>query len=111
MAIVGLAERDAARVRALRAAAARVEADLSRWLASRGGGGRFVVYGSLVAGTPHPGSDLDIALDFPPELEAEAWTAAETACAAAGMTADVRPLPPVGSPLRERIDRTGRSLG
>ena len=70
-------DREAAR----RAEGARAVMDrLQNFVWSTGHAGRFIVFGSAVAGTMRFTSDFDVIVDFPVELEAEAWTEVEQAC-------------------------------
>jgi predicted nucleotidyltransferase len=55
-------------------------------------GGRFLLYGSTARGETGFDSDIDLLLDFPADLEADAWRFVEEVCAAHGMEADIKPL-------------------
>ena len=55
-------------------------------------GGRFLLYGSTARGETRFDSDIDLLLDFPADLEVDAWRFAEEVCAAYGMEADIKPL-------------------
>ncbi|MXW85316.1 MAG: DNA polymerase subunit beta, partial [Boseongicola sp. SB0667_bin_21] len=62
------------------AAARRIIARLSSH--ARRHGGRFLVFGSAARGDMRHDSDIDILVDFPPEMELDAVIFAEEACSA-----------------------------
>jgi predicted nucleotidyltransferase len=59
---------------------------------ARDHGGRFILYGSLAKGQPRFDSDVDLLLDFPAEVEGEAWRLAEELCAELRVELDIKPL-------------------
>ena len=102
-------------VRKAREAARRadaVEAVAAR-LASyaRSQGGRYLIYGSAAGGAMRFDSDLDILVDFPPALHAEAWRFAEEACAAERLPADIRPLEWCSERFVAHVSREWRVVG
>ncbi|WP_156917429.1 nucleotidyltransferase family protein [Salinarimonas rosea] len=88
--IVTLPERKAREAGRRAAAVAAVSARLAAY--ARVHGGRYLVYGSAARGAMRHDSDLDLLVDFPAALHAEAWRFAEDACAQARLPADIRPL-------------------
>ena len=54
-------------------------------------GGRFLLYGSAARGTMKHDSDVDLLLDFPASIAAEAWNHAETECWDLGLEPDLMP--------------------
>ena len=72
------------------AAAEAIARDLARY--ARAHGGRYLLFGSAARGEMHAGSDFDLLLDFPPDLEAAAWRHAEEVCARFDLEADIKPL-------------------
>jgi len=53
--------------------------------------GSFVIYGSVVHGNYRYDSDVDVLVDFPANMESDAWAFAEEACRKHGLSPDVRP--------------------
>ncbi|WP_299439250.1 nucleotidyltransferase family protein [uncultured Rhodospira sp.] len=86
-----LDERHQEALDALRRAADAVRADLAAFAGAHPQG-RFILYGSVVRGTAAPDSDLDILVDYPPDSDREAWTAAEDACRRHGLRGDIMPV-------------------
>lgn len=72
-------------------------------VAETGNGGRFIVFGSAAAGAMRHGSDFDVVVDFPPELEVQAWTAVEDACEDADIPADIRSVSTTEPSFIEKI--------
>lgn len=75
-------------------------AELAPYAAAKGG--RFLVFGSAAKGRITHGSDIDVLIDFPPEVEPEAWQFVEEACRRHGLSGDIHS---VGTTKREFIDR------
>lgn len=88
MSIKTLEERKAERRAATEAALSRMKGDLARYAGSHHG--HFMIFGSMVKGTSHPESDVDIMLDFPKSEENAAWTFVEDACRANRLKPDIK---------------------
>ncbi|WP_372425643.1 hypothetical protein [Salinarimonas chemoclinalis] len=88
--VLTLPERKAREAGRRAAAVAAVSARLAAY--ARAHGGRYLVYGSAARRAMRHDSDLDVLVDFPAALHAEAWRFAEDACARARLPADIRPL-------------------
>lgn len=88
--IVTLPERKARALARRRAAVERVSTKLAGF--AREKGGRYLIFGSAARDELRFDSDLDLLVDFPPHLHAEAWRFAEDVCAEERMPADIRPL-------------------
>lgn len=73
-------------------------------------GGRYILYGSAASGTMSYDSDVDLLLDFPGETEADAWRAAESACAAVGLELDIMPLRWTRGRLKATVEAAGLTL-
>lgn len=76
--IVTVAERKAREAARRRAAASLIMAELKTFAVERGG--RFLIFGSAAEDKMKFDSDLDVVIDFPAELEAEALDFVEDAC-------------------------------
>lgn len=86
--IVTVAERKAREAARRRAAASLVMAELRTFAVERGG--RFLIFGSAAEDKMEFDSDLDVVIDFPTELEADAFDFVEDACRRQNLPADVR---------------------
>jgi predicted nucleotidyltransferase len=53
--------------------------------------GVFLIYGSVARGNFRFDSDIDVLVDFPPEVLSEAWRFCEDTCYKFGLVPDVRP--------------------
>jgi predicted nucleotidyltransferase len=84
-----LADRKKARVEEIRAGFARLREELANFGLSHQG--KFWVYGSASTGKFHPGSDIDIIVDFDLVQINQALDFAEKTCARLGLKADVQP--------------------
>jgi len=84
-----LTERKAARVAEIRRALGVLRERLYDY--ARRHGGKFLLYGSAARGALRYDSDVDLVLDFPPELEHDAWTFAEEACWDLRLQPDIMP--------------------
>ena len=78
---------------------------------ARSKGGRFLLYGSLARGETRFDSDIDLLLDFPADIEAEAWRFAEEICADHGIEADIKPLAWCTTQFAAQITRYAVVLG
>ena len=85
------------------AAAKRLMGRLSSYAARHGG--RFLVFGSAVRGEMRHDSDIDILVDFPPDLELDAVMFAEEACSGESLPCDVLPFATRTSEFLDRIRR------
>ena len=74
-------------------------------LAEYGGrhNGRFVLYGSAARGDLKYDSDIDLLLDFPQTVEADAWRYAEEVCWSLGLEPDIRPASWCRPEFRDRV--------
>ena len=52
-------------------------------------GGRFLVFGSVAGNRVRYNSDIDIMIDFPPDLEPQAWNKVEDLCRKKGIRPDI----------------------
>jgi predicted nucleotidyltransferase len=84
-----LADRKKARVEEIRAGFARLRDELANFALSHQG--KFWVYGSATTGKFHPGSDIDIIVDFDDAQINQALDFVEETCARLGLEADVQP--------------------
>jgi predicted nucleotidyltransferase len=84
-----LADRKKARVEEIRAGFARLREELANFALSHQG--KFWVYGSATTGKFHPGSDIDIIVDFDDAHTNQALDFVEKTCARLGLEADVQP--------------------
>ncbi|MGP9819793.1 nucleotidyltransferase family protein [Salinarimonas sp. NSM] len=92
--------------------AAAVAAVSSRLAAfARANGGRYLLYGSAARGAMRHDSDLDLLVDFPAALHADAWRFAEDACARARLPADIRPLAWCSERFRAHVAADWVALG
>jgi predicted nucleotidyltransferase len=89
MRVQTLTDRKKARVEEIRAGFACLRVDLAEFGLAHGG--RFWIYGSATTGKFHPGSDIDIIVDFDNSLISDALDFAERACARLGLKSDVQP--------------------
>jgi predicted nucleotidyltransferase len=87
--IVTLTERKEARVAQIRSGIERLRAELADY--ARHKGGEFWLYGSAASGEVHYDSDVDILVDFAPDVLAAAVVFAEDACTRHGLRPDVKP--------------------
>jgi predicted nucleotidyltransferase len=87
--IVTLTERKEARVAQIRSGLERLRPELAGY--ARHNGGEFWLYGSAASGDLHYDSDVDILVDFAPDVLAAAVVFAEDACARHGLKPDVKP--------------------
>jgi predicted nucleotidyltransferase len=85
-----LKERKARKLAALHDGVARLKPLLAE--RARALGGRYLLFGSAATGLLHEGSDVDLLLDFPEEVQCEAWRFAEEACWGLGLKPDIMPL-------------------
>lgn len=106
--IATISARKEMQVSRMRSAMERVERLLSAY--ARKHGGRFVVFGSVARDTVRHDSDLDLLIDFPPEIERRARSYAESVCAEHGIRPDLVLLPDASPRLMERIRRDGRPV-
>ena len=100
--VVTVKERQARAAGRRRAAAEAVIADLR---ASAAGRGRFLVFGSVARGDVRPDSDIDVLIDFPADLERDAWDALEAACSRHGIRCDAHPRSWASDRFYERVVR------
>lgn len=107
-AIVTLTERRTREAARRRAAAEAIEAELLAFARSRGG--RILLFGSAARGDMTEMSDLDILIDVPEELEAEAWSFAERLCRERDLPADIHSARTTMPEFRRRIEATARVL-
>ena len=84
-----LADRKKARVEEIRAGFARLREELAHFGLCHQG--KFWVYGSAATGKFHPGSDIDIIVDFDHAHTNRALDSVEKTCARLGLKADVQP--------------------
>jgi predicted nucleotidyltransferase len=84
-----LADRKRARVEEIRAGFARLREELTKFGLSHRG--KFWVYGSASTGEFHPGSDIDIIVDFDSTQINPALDFVEETCARLGLRYDVQP--------------------
>ena len=84
-----LADRKKARVEEIRAGFARLREELMVFGLSHRG--KFWVYGSAATGKFHPGSDIDIIVDFDAAQISHALDFVEETCARLGLKADLQP--------------------
>src|SRR5215831_1176976 len=89
MEVQTLADRKKTRVEQIRAGFARLREELANFGLSHKG--KFWVYGSASTGKFHPGSDIDIIVDFDHAQSNEALDFVEKTCARLGLKADVQP--------------------
>jgi predicted nucleotidyltransferase len=92
----------------LLSAVRRLSHDLSKY--ADGTSGAFYLFGSFVRGDYADESDVDILVDFPERLRAEAMDFAETACLRYELKADVRPSQWVTRRFADRVRREGQRL-
>ncbi|GEP03665.1 nucleotidyltransferase family protein [Methylobacterium oxalidis] len=104
-----LARRKADAAESRQAAVVALSARLHAFARERGG--RFLLYGSAARGTMRHDSDVDLLLDFPPEVEADAWRFAEDLCTASGIESDILPLAWCTPAFAERILPQAMVLG
>jgi hypothetical protein len=105
--VATVAERKAARRRALADACARVEARLSTYAA--GAGGRYILFGSWIDGRLRYDSDLDILVAFG-ERGGAAWRHAELVCAEEGVRPDLHDAGTSKPAFVEHVIASGRVL-
>lgn len=106
MMVATVSARKEIQVDRIRAALERVERLLATYAHEHGG--RFVVFGSVARNEIRHDSDFDLLIDFPPHLERQARSYAESICVEHGISADLHLLPDASSALLERIRRDGR---
>lgn len=106
--IVTLPERKAREAARRTDAVARVSARLAAY--ARAHGGRYLIYGSAARGAMRFDSDVDILVDFPPELHADSWRFAEDACAEERLPADIRPYAWCSERFLAHVSRDWRVL-
>jgi predicted nucleotidyltransferase len=98
-------EKEAGRRRAAARSVRAALADEARRL-----GGRYLLYGSAAAERMGADSDIDLLLDFPSSVEAEAWRFAEAICCEHGLPFDIMPLAWADAALATRVRTRGVSL-
>lgn len=85
--IVTVAERKIREAGRRRAAADFVIAEMRVFGTDRGG--TFLIFGSAAEGRMKFDSDLDVVIDFPAELESEAYDFVEDACRGRGLPVEI----------------------
>jgi predicted nucleotidyltransferase len=108
MAVTTLTERKAAEAARRRRAADDVVGELRGY--ARKHGGRFVVFGSYATGTMRFDSDLDVLIDFPPELSGAAWRFAEGVSAGLELPLDIHDARATKAAFIERVLSKGLVL-
>ncbi len=107
-AVTTLAERKAAEAARRRRAADAVVEALRAYAGEHGG--RFVVFGSYVAGEVRFDSDFDLLIDFPEERSPDAWRFAEDVCARHGLPPDLHDAATTTEKFLERVRAKGLHL-
>jgi predicted nucleotidyltransferase len=106
--VVTVSERNARETERPRQAAASIMAELTRYAAAHHG--RYLVFGSVATAAIRPGSDFDVAVDFPEEAERAAINALEPSCARYEMQAEFHSTRTSGpASLSEFPDSGGKS--
>ena len=99
--IVTLGEIKAAEAARRRDAVAALKADLAAY--AKAHGGRFLLFGSAARGEMRYDSDVDILVDFAPDLLDDAWSFAERACFDRGLDPDIAPFAWCRGRFRDRV--------
>jgi tRNA nucleotidyltransferase (CCA-adding enzyme) len=99
--VVTLPERKAAEADRKRRAVDDLRAALTTYARERGG--RFLLFGSAARGTMRHNSDVDILIDFPPEILDDAWNFAEQACWDRRLEPDITSFSWCKGRFRERV--------
>jgi predicted nucleotidyltransferase len=84
-----------------RDAAAAIMAELASYAEAKGG--RFLIFGSVAKGRMTHGSDIGVLIDFPPEVEPEAWQFVEEACRRHGLSGDIHSVSTTKSEFIDRV--------
>ena len=98
-------ERKCRRIREMSLAYDLLHAELVDYGATHGG--TFVLFGSMVRGGYHIGSDVDILVDFPSDKEADAWRFAEESCWNHQLKPDVRSVRYCNAKFLEMVKNAG----
>ena len=107
--IVTIAERRARALTARRDAIAAVMEKLGAYAKAKGG--KFHVFGSVAKQQIREISDLDLIIDFPPDLERQAWARAERICSSHGVPHDIHATSMSSGAFLTRARATSLTLG
>lgn len=99
--IITVSERKERRLSRLRDNINVIRSELADY--GREHGGRFVLFGSIARGDFRYNSDIDILVDFPSDLERQAWRFAETLCTDHSVLPDIHLASETTDPLMSRI--------
>ena len=104
-----LTERKAARTAEIRRALGVLRYRLHEYANAHGG--KFLLYGSAARDEVRYDSDVDLVLDFPPEVEQDAWTFAEQACWDLKLQPDIIPASWSRPEFLERVRKEAVAIG
>ena len=106
--VVTILERKTRKVEQLRVAVKAVMARLREYADLNAG--RYIVFGSAAREQLHFDSDLDLIVDFPPDLERQARDFAEMVCREWAVPSDIRLIGDASPALMARVHRDGLVL-